>query len=331
MWINWNTRIKQHALLIRSGRSKAFSFDHDEFRQFFLGKALAENMINDELTEVRSILRISSLSQQTADTVASLLKQKSDDISHAIRMLQGLCIKEGPVSIIRENCGLLTIRLLDGFNADDTILIENMAFPPDALHSRKIRNVSFKKSYFRATGLRKSRLTDCLFISCIIERFAVDGEFSLNNVTVRDSMIESILIGENEIFDPSDISVTLANKGFVFTDEDKNIAGHEPYKPDPDLILTEKILRKFIRATQIDENVFKVRLGNDKKHFFDNILPTLLNTGILADVPHPGEGKQRRFRLGVPMSRVNTALANSEGRFDLFVRYFETQNQRQDI
>jgi len=319
-------RIKQHALLIRSGRSKAFSFDHDEFRQFFLGKALAENMMNDELTEVRSILRISSVSQQTADTAASLLKQKADDISHAIRMLQGLCIKEGPVSFIRENCGLLTIRLLDGFDTDDTTLIENMAFPPDALHSRKIRHVSFRKSYFRATGLRESRLTDCRFISCIIERFAVDGEFSLNNVTVRDSTIESVLIGENEIFDPNDINVTLANKGFVFTDnEDKNIAGHEPYKPDPDLILTEKVLGKFIRATQIGENIFKAGLGSDKKHFFSNILPTLLHTGILADAPYPGEGKQRRFRLGVPMNQVNTALANSEGRFDLFVRYFETQ------
>lgn len=326
-------RIKQHALLISSERYKNFSlnfsFDHDEFRQFFLGKSLAENMINRDLAEVRSILRISSIPQQTADTTASLLKQKGDDISHAIRMLQGLCIKEGSVSFIKENCGILTIRLLDGLNPDDTILVENMAFPPDALQSRKIRQVNFKKSYFRATNLHKSGLTDCNFTACVIERFTVDGEFSLSNVTVKDSTVASVLIGENEIFDPNGIHITLANKGFVFIDnEDKHITRHEPYEPDPDLILTEKMLRKFMRATQINENIFRLSLSNDKKYFFNNILPSLKDAGILLKVPFRGKGKQqKRFKLRVPMNEVNAALASSEGRFDLFIRYFKSQRQ----
>ncbi|MCP4347909.1 MAG: hypothetical protein GY795_20595 [Desulfobacterales bacterium] len=317
-------RLKQHALLISFGlHLKEFSFDHDEFRQYFLGRALAENIIKEETTEVRSILRASLFANQTAETSVNLIKQRKEKISSAIKFIQNLCIKESPISFIRENCGMIVIRLVDNFSSKEKMQIENMAFPTDSLFFRKINNIIFKKSYFKSTDLKNSTLTNCEFIDCAIERIGFFESTEIRNIKINNSTIESILSNGNEIFDPNGINILLSEKGFVFIgDNEKNIKTDEKYEPDNDLIFAEKILRRFIRSTQINENIIKLRLGNDTKYFLNRVLPALIDVGLLVEVPYLGGGRQKRYKLGHPMNKVNDALTQCEGKFDLFIETF---------
>jgi hypothetical protein len=320
-------RIKQHALLVSAGsQSKKFRFDHDEFRQFFLGKSLAEHILMNDINEVKSILKISNLPQQTAESSVNMIKQKNTDPLKTIKLLQDVCLKESSISYMRENCGMLVIRLIDKLDGKNKIQLENMAFTSDALLYKNLKNIHFIKSYFGATELNKSELYDCSFIDCNIERLNVSKETIFKNVYFEDTTIDSIIIQEmeTEIFDPSAIQAILTERNCTFFKKEarEEAPKKENYETEIELVLTERILRRFIRATQINENIIKLRLGNDKKFFIDEVLPILLDKGVISVVQYLGGGRQRRFKLGVPMNKINSALTKSKGKFKLFIDYF---------
>jgi len=324
------TRIKQHALLVSTGvHYKEFAFDHDEFRQFFLGRALAENIEIDEITEVRNMLRISGLAIQTVETCSGILQKNIEKIPDYIYFLQSICIKESPVSFIRENCGSIIIQLVDDLQFDKIIELENMVFPSDALSHRNINNIVFKKSTFKATDLLNCKLSNTKFSDCMIERLTIKNDHHIENVQFLNTEIESVFFNDIEIFDPKGIDLTLSSIGFTFITENEEYSKNdeakqnEDYKPDIELLLTEKILRKFIRATQVNENIFKLRAGNEnKKIFFKSVLPNLLSARIIEEVPYVGGGKQKRYKLGCQMNKVNRALKKCDGNFNKFIEYF---------
>lgn len=94
----------------------------------------------------------------------------------------------------------------------------------------------------------------------------------------------------------------------------------EPEAPDQRLKLLERFLRLFLRNTQIDEEVIRTRLGSAAApRFFQDVLPDLLNYGVLEEVTWKGRGIQHRYKLTCPMSAVSDALEQASGSFDQFV------------
>ena len=63
-------------------------------------------------------------------------------------------------------------------------------------------------------------------------------------------------------------------------------------------------------------------LGQNANMFLSNILPELLDRGILIEVEYRGSGKQSRYRLSVPLSAINNAYSKSSGKFSNFIKYF---------
>ena len=59
-----------------------------------------------------------------------------------------------------------------------------------------------------------------------------------------------------------------------------------------------------MRATHINEAVFRKRLGQRGGAFVENVLPKLLERRILVETKYKGSGKDRRYKLNVPMSRI---------------------------
>jgi hypothetical protein len=90
-----------------------------------------------------------------------------------------------------------------------------------------------------------------------------------------------------------------------------------PETPDQNLKLLERFLRIFLRNTQIDEDVVRIRLGNGAApRFFDGVLPALIDAGVLEEVTWKGRGVQRRYKLLRPMSDLSDALEQASGSFD---------------
>ena len=107
-------RIKQHALIVRSEPNNPnYRFDHEEFKEFFLGISIADKILDGRMLEVKNILRKSPLPFQASESIVARLKSKPIDFVK-IKSLFDYAVKgENQFSYVKENTGSIIIRLLN--------------------------------------------------------------------------------------------------------------------------------------------------------------------------------------------------------------------------
>ena len=95
--------------------------------------------------------------------------------------------------------------------------------------------------------------------------------------------------------------------------------GEAPAELSEDLKLVQRALRIFLRSTAVNESTIDLKLGGKRNRFKHHVLPKLLTSGILEEVPYLRHGSQQRFRLGVPIQRIQDAL-QAAGELESFVQ-----------
>ena len=312
-------RIKQHALLsvTRMGRT-TLVFDHEDFRVFYLGQALGRALVKRDTGTTRSLVDKATLPTSAVAEAASFVRHSGSTLASSITLLQALADEALPASFERQNCGALAMYLLD--RERGPYEIRNMSFPAAVLRGRHLDGTTVIGSYFHATGLMETTLHGCSFRDCHFERFDLDGSESVSETKLDEAChVDSVVrIGGNNDdpvtwFDPANIQRCLRESGFQFKDRESpgTASGAEP-EFDDDLVLVQRFLRTFLRATGLNEMTIRQRLGVKAGHFFKELLPALSQAGVIQEVPYQGRGNQRRFRLQVPMTRIEEAMSASE-------------------
>lgn len=319
-------RIKQHALIVSSTSSRnSFSFDHDEFKQFFLGVAIIQRMNEKDKLTLLQILKKSLLPSQTLETIIQNLKIIHSDVKETEKFLYELCDNEGPSSYVRENLGSIIIALVSGHN-ESLININNLILPQNSLSSIKLSNIIFTKCYFQNTSLENASITNCKFLKCTFDRIEFYYSTVIKNCELHECSVNSVYEekSDHSYYDPIQINNLILKYSFVIKENDKQIKiDFEKEKSiDEKLALTEKIIRRFIKSTQINENIIKVKLGKLYNTFENEVLPDLIKTGILMQIEYYGSGSQRRFKLGKNMEEIERALVKSNGNFNNFLMNF---------
>jgi hypothetical protein len=315
-------RVKQHALIVSpDGRGQRFAFDHEEFWHYFLGKGVAQCVSTDDVAEMRQILRSAPLPGLSADVAAHELSSTASTVKETAGRLQEACETEGAASYLKENCGALLVRFLDGKDAGGTH-IHDVTFPAESLQGRQLENARFRACYFEPSLLQGTRIVRCAFEECTFERLELSSEAVIEEAQLTKCAVRCVVPPESDrqIFEPAQIDSMLSRSGFSVVSVAPVSGALAPEEADEELVQAERAIRSFMRATQINENVFRQRLGQRGQYFMEEVLPVLLEAGIMREVPYLGAGRQRRFRLNVPMRRIDEALLGSGGRFDLFVK-----------
>lgn len=321
-------RIKQHALIVRSDPNKNdYRFDHEEFREFFLGVSIAKKIISKESVEAKNIFRKSPFPQQTAESIIYVLKSSAQDIKGIKSFFDELLKGEGQTSFVRENIGSLILKLLNNTNTGE-ISIANYEMSENSLRSINIKNILFDHCHFQHTSLHASSLSNCTFSNCSFDRLEFNDLTECHEVSIVDCEIASVFDSTKDkgFYDPFTINRYLENKTITVKQSDKSNTETEErvIEDDEDMELTEKALRRFIRSNNpINDNVFRLRLSNRADYFFKNILPDLLRYNILDELEYVGQGRKRRFRLGVSFTRIEDALQKSKGKYENFINQFK--------
>lgn len=319
-------RLRGHALLIASSNAlDAVEFDHDEFKLFFVGEALAEVLKTKgdrAKTEALSALRRGVLPEQSLIALLRALKRDTsfDRVAAAKRLIE-IGLLDGQASYTQENCGILVLRLLSDVDAQG-LSVENLAFGVDALRDRKLQGIKFCNCHFSQSSLENTSFETCIFDGCTFGQLRVFSSTNFIDVLFTDSQVDSLRLDDSglEIWEPNGILAKLHSLGVTFgSDQDLLVDNEAELKLDDELANLEKLLRYFMRSTHVSESVIKIKLGDRGQGFLDNTVPNLLECKILEQIENRGGGNQRRFRLSKPLARVNASIAASGGEFSKFL------------
>ncbi len=316
-------RLKQHALLVSDRSTGALSFDHEDFRAFYLGEAVGAAMNRCAYTDLRSQLQAGLLSRTAVDEAVLHVRRLEGSAPASLSVLQELASKESAASVVRENCGTLSIALAQEL---ENLELRDMVFPEDALRGRTLSGLTIRDSYFQGSSLAGAELQDCCFQNCRFDRLELDADTRISSSTLDGCEVTVLarIERDEQFFDPSQINVSLSDSGFrvIGPDQEKTRTAR-PAEPDEQLRLVERMMRIFLRANQVNEDVIRTKLGVKATPFFDNILPRLLKLGMLEEIRHRGAGNKRRFKLRIQMHKLHDALSKCGGNFERFLRLVE--------
>ena len=304
-------RLHQHSLLINIGKGgRQIGFDHEDFQRFFLGQALARELMDANESGLVAFLRVASLPDQTADAAVNRVRREGVQLEPMVQTLIRTGEAAPDTSYTKENAALLLIRLV-GHVSGPPFKIVNLFFPAEALRGRLISNIAFTDCHFQPTSLVGSTFTQIEFSGCQFERLEVGASTRFVNVTFRDCEIGTLVRSEHEdvIYEPLRIRQILRSMGSNVRDAEEQVQLEIPAGAvDDETELAQQALRAFMRATHVNENVFKQRLGTRSNEFFARVLPPLIDGEVLEEVEYRGGGRQRRFKLQIPMKNIEPAI-----------------------
>ena len=320
-------RLKQHALLVNTRTGHWLGFNHEDFRQFYLGFALGWALVKRDVTIVKSIFEVTTLPRFAVDQAANYVRRTDESrVRSALELLQDLASRESVVSFVRENCGSLTFALVDTLDAND-VIASQMSFPVDALCGRSLWGLEVLDSHFSNTSLDGAKLVGCTFRRCRFERLeGLAGRIDaprLLKCTVAGLVYqdEDPEYGDIELYDPSQIRQRLLQNGFGIDDSIATQSSSVEHADDmsSDLKLVQRVLRTFTRFTRVNESTLQIRLGKKFSRFEKEILPKLLSAGVLEHDEREGMQNQRCLRMAMPMRQIEDAMASAVGEFECFI------------
>lgn len=312
-------RIKQHALIASSSFGREFTFDHDDFREFFLGEQLAMQLIAGSEHDIRRLLRVDNLPDLSIETAIHRVVSNAVDAAPLTELMVKVGGSDGISSFVRENAGALIAPLLSCSHERKIELVE-LVFPPDALKARKISNVAFKDCYFRPTPMRGPLLKDCIFQDCEFEFLDLNADDSFEGCSLLNTRIHSISVCRSGVlydyYAPDEISTQIERLGFKVESQRVMLEMVASDRTDEDLRIVEKALQTFHRMTYVPEGTFRLRLSVNANRFLNELLPQLVRAGVVDTVETASATKYRR-RLA--LSKIGQAFSEANGSFDRFL------------
>lgn len=314
-------RIKQHSMLASNpSRPMSIEFDHEDFQDFYLGEGLGRLLAAGNISNLYSALAVNVFTNSAIVQGIQYVMRIGADIQNCICQIQQINAGETGFSFCKENCAVLALRLSEIRPEASPLSLIEMYFPVDSLRGRRLINVVFDQCHFQPSSINNATFSTVLFKKCEFERLDLEPSASeLQGCEFDDCRVDSLLMLEDTeyAFDPAHIAQRLINSGAkVATQPTTGLASTND---DLRLKLLNRFLRIFLRTTQVNEDVIKLRLGGLSPKFFDDVLPHLESRGVLSEVTWDGRGIQRRFRLAIPMTAINNAFEKNSGTFESFL------------
>ncbi len=318
-------RTKQHALIVGAGGTQpTFSFDHEEFKNFFLGEAIgrlcAEGTAKQK-SEVLGLLRKGNLPAQATEAAISVVRRtKGASMIGATEFLQEMALMDGPSSFTQENAARMMNKMLQDVQGEP-VRLGGLGFGTNALGDLHLSEITFAGCSFGATSRENTVLKDCSFENCRFERLDLHASAKISGTTMVGADIGSVVLpGRGEaVFNPGAFPTLLRQAGFTVPTKPAVPQGMMERKEDPDVKLFRRLVRCFQFRTHKNENVVLRKMGPGAETFVRNTVPKLVKGNVLSE-EWIARDKQHRYHLGMSMERVQAALGRAGTTIDEFLK-----------
>lgn len=285
-----------------AGDFAARTFDHPEFREYFVARALASLLQTGSMDGLRNFLNVSTLSDSLARYVRTLLDADADAMQLVLDRLQQLVSDEWRPTNVQQNVGTLLAPLLDrSGNTASLTFRGQVVISSIALEGSHLQKVTLEQVNFLNASLLGVNWKDVKLLNCKVSELSIDEHSSFENVVLELCEVGGVrvLSGEEEIareYDPRRIANLLVGLGI-------EIRNGDPALPlDLEDVGTEsearrvlqKLLAVFRRTTTMtaDRVALKLR-GADRALAVDVLLPLMEECGLVTAVPWRGQGQGR--------------------------------------
>ncbi len=294
--------VKMHVLLTipPDGDARSRSFDHPEFRNYFIAYALAELIGEVEKTSnaggLANFLNLAQLPDSVAHYACGLIDRSRSDMAKIVGVLSELVSREWRPTFLQGNVGTIVPQLLSGCEPTERLTFDaKVAYASLVFENTRLRNITVANGTFVRTSFRDVDWKDVSFRNCQLTEIELDEQSSYNNVVFQDCEIHGIRVvddtDEHREYSPSRIAEVLNGLGIhVREGEQQQEIVFVPTREGDFHKLVRRFLRVFRRITGVTEHVIEIRYRTDQHRIKEEVLPLLEKYSIVRNEPRHGGG-----------------------------------------
>lgn len=321
--------VRMHVLLVRppDAAGHVRSFDHPEFRDYFIAYALRSHvervMSGSDAGELARYLSIAQISDATARYVCSMLDRSPDRVDALLRALELVVAREWKPTFLQINAGTLVAFALEGvaFPSEATFR-GRVVYSSLVLERSRLSNVRLVDGSFVNVSLAGVRWDNVTLESCNLGELSLDESSTFNEVRLRGCAIEGVrqaVTDDDEVreYAPPRIARLLADAGIESADEAQ--APVLPFEETGQQRLLRRVLRVFNRTTVVSDKQLTHRFRQHQSEVLTELLPMLERHGIVRQETWKGAGAAKIWMIN---ERLEDVLAAEGGGGNKALQHF---------
>ena len=313
--------VRMHVLLVppNDGASGTRSFDHPEFRDYFIAYALRAHiervMDGASAASLAQYLSVAQLSDSTARYVCGMLNRSEDRVRKLLKALELTLASEWRPTFLQINIGTLVPFLLaDVPFASELSFSGKVVYSSLVFERSRITNVRLRGGSFVNASLVGACWDRVVLEECDLGELLIDESCSFTEVRFQNCKIDGVRArsAEDEIreYAPQRIWWRLNQSG-ISASIDGTLVEELAERPESDALrVLRRLLRLFNRTTVVSDEQLSYRFKQDHYLLFDVLIPILEENGIFAERTWKGAGQARVWGL---TERLDDLLAAEGG------------------
>lgn len=351
----WKVDESLKATVVRMARTHAFlipvletkfdsrKFDHEEFKNYFLARALAD-LINScvksgNYKKLKQFLYIDQLPDSVAMFCSNYISELNTNIQEIITAFKKMVEEEYKPTYLQMNIGTLFPFIIDKIDFEVPILFDaKVTFASLIFENKHLKNIIFQNSSFINISLRDTTLENIHFINCEFNEIRIEtkSNIKLNEVSFDGSKnINSLIfLQDGEVkeiaYSPTRIKDLLVQNGVSFIDDaSKDATVNLPAESDFKKMLMKFILKFNKMSIQYEKNMLNEKyLGNATNIVLDEVIPLLIEHRIIEEVEnkHTRQAVSKAWRLILPIEDL--LVYDGEKISNPYQKFWETVNAK---
>lgn len=196
--------VKMHVLLTIpvDGSATVRSFDHPEFRDYFIAHALAERFKNaiklDASDSLGRFLAHAQLPDSVAKYSTAIIDKQQFPVRDILEKLAGLVSKEWRPTFLQTNVGTLVPFLLSGFAPDSRFIFDaKVIYSSLVFENTALQNIEIHNGHFINTSFNGVEWRDVRFHNCDFDEVAFDRSSTFERVVLDGCRVNGVRLSEN--------------------------------------------------------------------------------------------------------------------------------------
>lgn len=315
--------VRTHAFLIPIAESKfeLRKFDHEEFKNFFLSRSLADlinrTILNGNYKDLKRFLYANQLPDSVAMYCFNYVNELNSNIEVIIKIFKAMIDEEYKPTYLQMNIGTIFPFMIDKIDFEKPLIFDaKVTYASLAFENKTLRNIIFQNGNFINISLRDTVLKNVHFSKCTFNEIKIDessstcfSEVSFDSTKEINSLV---LLNDGDVkeiaYSPNRIKEILIQNGVNFVEDDSKLE-LQTIKVDSDFKKSlNKFILKFNKMTiQYEKSIVEDKyLGSNTNLIIDEIIPLLYENNIIemVDNNQTRQANSKAWRLKVPIEDI---------------------------